>query len=152
MFRMWCKLFDDRGHLIKDTVIKNADPDLNRTRKIFAAIHDACYEFDLAEPIWLDSNVSDFQRHSKVRFTKDNFVEDIEFAYMEIEVIEEDQKHIDFLREEYQLSSAIYQFLCEEYQIRLIYCVYFLRFEKTFRFLTSNYSKNADFTRNPHFS
>ena len=45
MFRMWCKLFDDRGHLIKDTVIKNADSDLNRTRKIFAAIHDACYEF-----------------------------------------------------------------------------------------------------------
>ena len=82
MFRMWCKLFDDRGHLIKDTVIKNADSDLNRTRKIFAAIHDACYEFDLAEPIWLDSNVSEF--------TKDNFVEDIEFAYMEIEVIEED--------------------------------------------------------------
>ena len=75
MFRMWCKLFDDRGHLIKDTVIKNADSDLNRTRKIFAAIHDACYEFDLAEPIWLDSNVSEFQRHSKVRFTKDNFVE-----------------------------------------------------------------------------
>ena len=90
MFRMWCKLFDDRGHLIKDTVIKNADSDLNRTRKIIAAIHDACYEFDLAEPIWLDSNVSEFQRHSKVRFTKDNFVEDIEFAYMEIEVIEED--------------------------------------------------------------
>ena len=80
MFRMWCKLFDDRGHLIKDTVIKNADSDLNRTRKIFAAIHDACYKFDLAEPIWLDSNVSEFQRHSKVRFTKDNFVEDIEFA------------------------------------------------------------------------
>ena len=51
MFRMWCKLFDDRGHLIKDTVIKNADSDLNRTRKIFAAIHDACYKFDLAEPI-----------------------------------------------------------------------------------------------------
>ena len=107
MFRMWCKLFDDRGHLIKDTVIKNADSDLNRTRKIFAAIHDACYEFDLAEPIWLDSNVSEFQRHSKVRFTKDNFVEDIEFAYMEIEVIEEDQKYIDFLREEYQ-SYLIY--------------------------------------------
>ena len=30
MFRMWCKLFDDRGHLIKDTVIKNADSDLKQ--------------------------------------------------------------------------------------------------------------------------
>ena len=87
---MFCKLLDDSGQLIKYTVIKNADADLNRTRKIFAAIHAECYEFDLAEPIWLDSNVSEFQRHSKVRFTKDNYVEDIEFAYMEIEVIEED--------------------------------------------------------------
>ena len=90
MFRMWCKIFDDKQHLIKDTVIKNADPALNRTRKINAAIHDACYEFDLGEPIWLESNITDFQRHSKVRFTKDNFIEDIDFAYMEIQVIEED--------------------------------------------------------------
>lgn len=90
MFRMWCKIFDDKQHLIKDTVIKNADPALNRTRKIYAAIHDACYEFDLGEPIWLKSNITDFQRHSKVRFTKDNFIEDIDFAYMEIQVIEED--------------------------------------------------------------
>ena len=64
MFRMWCKLFDDRGHLIKDTVIKNADSDLNRTRKIFAAIHDACYEFDLAEPIW---SIPMFQNSSATR-------------------------------------------------------------------------------------
>ena len=49
MFRMWCKLFDDRGHLIKDTVIKNADSDLNRTRKIFAAIHDAYMEIEVIE-------------------------------------------------------------------------------------------------------
>lgn len=90
MFRMWCKLFDERQHLLKDIVIKNADSELNRTRKIFSAIHDACYAFDLGEPIWLDSNVKDFQKHSKVRFNRDNFVENIDFAYMEVEVIEED--------------------------------------------------------------
>ena len=53
MFRLWCKLFDESGHLLKDTVIANDNPDLNRTRKIFDGIHDACYEFDLSEPIWL---------------------------------------------------------------------------------------------------
>ena len=90
MFRMWCKLFDDRGHLIKDTVIKNADSELNRTRKIFAAIHDACYEFDLAEPIWLDSNIQEFKRHSKTRFYQDSFIEEIPFDYLELQVIEED--------------------------------------------------------------
>ena len=52
MFRLWCKLFDESGHLLKDTVIANDNPDLNRTRKIFDGIHDACYAFDLSEPIW----------------------------------------------------------------------------------------------------
>lgn len=90
MFRLWCKLFDDGGHLIKDTVIKNNDSELNRTRKIFDGLKEACYEFDLSEPIWLDSNVDTFKRHSKVRFNQDNFIDSIDFAYMEIQVIEED--------------------------------------------------------------
>ena len=90
MFRLWCKLFDDTNHLIKDTVIENSDYNLNRTKKIFDAIRTACYEFDLGEPIWLVSNISEFQRHSKVRFYQDNFIEQIDFSYMEIQVIEED--------------------------------------------------------------
>ncbi|MDD3241105.1 MAG: hypothetical protein PHW47_13720 [Lachnospira sp.] len=90
MFRLWCKLYDDGNHMLKDTVIANNDEKLNRTKKIFDGIHDACYQFDLGQPIWLDSNVTEFQRHSKVRFNKDNFIEHIDFQYMEIEVIEED--------------------------------------------------------------
>ena len=76
--------------MIKDMVAVNDDPELNRTRKIFDGIKEACYTFDLSEPIWLDSNIADFQRHSKVRFTKDNFIDSIDFAYMEVQVIEED--------------------------------------------------------------
>lgn len=90
MFRLWCKLFDDTNHLIQDTVIKNDDTALNRTRKIFDGIRSACYTFDLGEPIWLDANIEAFKRHSKVRFNQDNFIETIDFSYMEIQVIEED--------------------------------------------------------------
>lgn len=90
MFRLWCKLFDDGNHMLKDTVIEDTDAAKNRTRKIFDGIRSACYEFDLGEPIWLDSNVETFQRHSKVRFNQDNFIESIDFSYMEIQVIEED--------------------------------------------------------------
>ncbi len=137
MFRLWCKLFDDTNHmlkdtviinedaalnrtrkifdgirsacyefdlgepiwldcnietfkLLKDTVIINEDAALNRTRKIFDGIRSACYEFDLGEPIWLDCNIETFKRHSKVRFNQDNFIESIDFSYMEIQVIEED--------------------------------------------------------------
>lgn len=89
MFRMWCKIFDENNHLLKDTVVEDAS-DLNRTKKIFNGIRTACYQFDLGEPIWLDSNVSTFKKHAKVRFIQDNFIEHIDFSFMEIEVIEED--------------------------------------------------------------
>lgn len=89
MFRLWCKVFQD-NHLVKDTVIGNDDAELSRTQKIFKAIESACYEFDLGKPIWLDSNIESFKRHSKVRFSQDNFIESIDFDYLEIQVIEED--------------------------------------------------------------
>lgn len=89
MFRLWAKIFKD-NHLIKDTVICNDELTLSRTRKIFAAIDDICYQFNLSKPIWLDSTVADFKKHDKTRFTQDNFIDSIDFDYLEIHVIEED--------------------------------------------------------------
>lgn len=87
MFRMWGKLFKD-NRMLNDTVICN-DSNLNRTRKVYQALEEICYEFDLQTPLWLDTNKTDFIRHSKTRFTTDNFVEEIPFDYLEIQVIEE---------------------------------------------------------------
>lgn len=89
MFRLWAKIFKD-NRMLKDMVVENEDPTLNRTRKIYQAIDDICYEFDLSKPIWLQSTIDDFKRHDKTRFTQDNFIEGIDFDYLEIQVIEED--------------------------------------------------------------
>ena len=89
MFRMWAKIFKE-NRLIKDTVIENDSTTLNRTRKVFDAIDSICYEFDLSKPIWLDATIKDFQVHDKTRFYQDNFIEQIDFDYLEIQVIEED--------------------------------------------------------------
>jgi hypothetical protein len=87
MFRLWAKIFID-NHLIKDMVVCNDTKD-TRTHKVFLAIDEICLAFDLGKPIWLDSTVSDFKRHSKTRFYQDNFIESIDFDYLEIHVIEE---------------------------------------------------------------
>ena len=87
MFRLWGKEFKD-NHMIKDTTICD-DSDDTRTHKIFNALDELCYEFDLSKPIWLDSNIHDFQLHAKTRFGQDQFIEHIEFDYLEIQVIEE---------------------------------------------------------------
>lgn len=88
MFRLWAKEFKN-NRLIRDMVVCNDDPSMTRTKKIFAAIDQICYEFDLSKPIWLDSTVEDFKRHDKTRFTQDNFIDSIDFDFLEIHVIEE---------------------------------------------------------------
>jgi hypothetical protein len=90
MFRLWCKLVDDSRHILRQTTVENGDLTVNRTKKIFDGIEEACHAFDVGQPIWLDANVAEFKRRSKVRFNQDNFIEHIDFAYMEVEVIEED--------------------------------------------------------------
>lgn len=89
MFRLWAKVWKE-NHLVKDMVVENTDLTLNRTKKVFAAVETVCYEYNLSKPIWLESNIRDFQKHDKTRFTQDNFVDQIEFDFLEIHVIEED--------------------------------------------------------------
>lgn len=88
MFRMWGKIMKD-NHLVKDTVAGITDYSLSRTQMVFDSLDSICYEFDLEKPIWLDSSVKEFQLHDKVRFTQDNFIESIDFDFLEIQVIEE---------------------------------------------------------------
>jgi hypothetical protein len=88
MFRLWAKIFTS-NRLIKDITIEDDSKD-TRTHKIFNALEQVCYSFDLSKPIWLDSTINEFKRHSKARFTKDSFVDEIDFDYLEIQVIEED--------------------------------------------------------------
>jgi len=85
---MWAKIIKDT-RIEKDTVISISDYSLSRTSMVFQALEDICYQFDLEKPMWLDSTVKDFQKHSKTRFTQDNFIERIEFDFLEVQVIEE---------------------------------------------------------------
>lgn len=88
MFRIWIKEIQD-NHLLKDLTICD-DSDETRTHKVFNALDRATREFDLPRPIWLDSNVSEFKRLSRTRFTQDSFIEELEFDYLEIQMLEED--------------------------------------------------------------
>lgn len=87
MFRLWGKIWKD-NRLVKDTVICN-DAEDTRTHKTFQALDAICYEFDLSKPIWLDSTIEEFQKRDKTRFNQDNFVDSIDFDYLEIQIIEE---------------------------------------------------------------
>ena len=86
--QLWAKIFKD-NRMLKDTTISDYGQE-TRTHKIFNALDEVCYEFDLGKPIWLENTVNEFKRHAKTRFYQDNFVEEIPFDYLEIQVLEED--------------------------------------------------------------
>ena len=60
MFRLWAKEFKD-NRMLRDTVICD-DSDETRTHKIFNALEEICYEFDLSKPIWLDVTIAEFKK------------------------------------------------------------------------------------------
>ena len=88
MFRMWGKIWKD-NRLVRDTVACQTDYSLSRTQMVFQSLDEICYTFDLGKPIWLDATIAEFKRHAKARFYQDNFVDSIDFDYLEIQVIEE---------------------------------------------------------------
>ena len=55
MFRLWGKIWK-HNRLVKDTVICD-DSDDTRTHKVFRCLEEICYQFDLENPIWLDSSL-----------------------------------------------------------------------------------------------
>ena len=89
MLRLWAKAFKN-SKVLNDIIISDIAEDKNRTRKVFDAVDEVCYEFDLSRPVWLDKNINEFKRRDKTRFDQDNFIDSLEFDYLEIQVIEED--------------------------------------------------------------
>lgn len=88
MFTIWGKVIRDNKILNEMTVTNDSDD--TRTHKVFGALNEMCYKFDLSRPLWLDKNIRDFKNFSKTRFTQDSFIDTIEFDYLEIQILEED--------------------------------------------------------------
>ncbi|MBQ4059335.1 MAG: hypothetical protein IJD40_10430 [Lachnospiraceae bacterium] len=89
MFRVWGKIIK-QNRLVKDMVVEIEEYNISRTQKVYQALDNMCYEFDLAKPIWLELNKKDFIQNARTRFTQDSFIEEIDFDYLDFQVIEEE--------------------------------------------------------------
>ena len=86
--RILAKIVESR-RIVRETVIEDHTGS-SRTEKVLKSLEAACFEFDLAVPMWLDANIREFQRSARVRFTQDSFVEPVDFQYLELQVLDED--------------------------------------------------------------
>lgn len=90
MFRLWGKVYKN-SKVIQDTVISIEDRNSTIEKKADQALFDICMAFDLQKPLWLKDNHKDFKQFQRTCFRKDHFIEQIDFDYLEIEVIENDK-------------------------------------------------------------
>ena len=88
MFRMWGKLVKN-NRTIQDTVAEIPYGSLTRTQMVFQALDEICVRLDLGKPIWLDTNIREFQLRDRTRFGQDQFIETIDFDFLEIQIIKE---------------------------------------------------------------
>ncbi|MBQ7534772.1 MAG: hypothetical protein IJT43_04045 [Stomatobaculum sp.] len=88
MFRLWGKCVK-QNRLLRDIIVCDNDYSKSRTQMVMDAVSEVCRSFDLAEPIWLDSNIDEFRRLDHTRFRQDSFIEQLDFDYLEIRVLEE---------------------------------------------------------------
>jgi len=88
MFRIWGRCIKD-SRTVREITVSDGDYTKNRTRMVTDALTEICRAFDLAEPIWLDKNIREFQQRARTSFTADSFVEEIDFDRLELRVLEE---------------------------------------------------------------
>lgn len=77
------------NRIIAETVVTDPCEEKSRTQKVLDSLNKICMELNLQVPIWLDSQIREFQRSSNTSFGRDSFIEDTDFDFLEIQVIEE---------------------------------------------------------------
>lgn len=92
MFRLWGKVYKNNT-IIKDTVIEQNENAMSKDDLTYDCLDKICYEFDLQHPMWLNDNYKDYPTYGKTSFKQDHFIEQIDFDYLEIEIIKDEKEN-----------------------------------------------------------
>ena len=88
MYRLWGKIYKN-NNIISDTVFELDTPGISAEEKLDQGLVALCYHFDIQKPMWFSSNDSEYELIGKTRFADQHFIEDIDFDFFEIEIVED---------------------------------------------------------------
>lgn len=87
MIKLWGKIITNNQILNQNVVV--CAEDIKYEEQLKKCMIELCYNFDIAKPYWLTKNLMEYNKLKRAFFTQDNFIEEITFDKLEIEVIEE---------------------------------------------------------------
>ena len=88
MLRLWTRVIR-HNKIVEEAVTESPQPD--EPSAVAEALHAACVRLDIARPMWLSLNDKDMEEYRRTTLTQENFLEDIHFDRMEIEILEEEE-------------------------------------------------------------
>lgn len=90
MLKLWGKLI--KHHKIVRDVVLDMTLITDSAQTVRAALDDFAPALDIARPIWLPKNETDLTKFIITRFYPDQFMENVDFDWLEIEIIGDDRK------------------------------------------------------------
>lgn len=90
MLKLWGKLI--KHHKIVRDVVLDMTLITDSAQTVRAALDDFAPALDIARPIWLPKNETDLTKFIITRFYPDQFMESVDFDWLEIEIIGDDRK------------------------------------------------------------
>ena len=90
MLKLWGKLI--KHHKIVRDVVLDRALITDSAQTVRAALNDFAPALDIARPIWLPKNETDLTKFIITRFYPDQFMESVDFDWLEIEIIGDDRK------------------------------------------------------------
>jgi hypothetical protein len=87
MIKLWGKIITNNH--IKNQHVVVINEGIEYQEELKKCIIDICYNFDIQKPYWLNKNLIEYNKIKKTSFTQDNFIEEIFFDKLVIEVLEE---------------------------------------------------------------
>ena len=88
MLRLWPRVIR-RNKIIEETVTKSSLA--HEPSAVAEALQAACVQLDIARPMWLSLNDRDMEDYRRTTLNQDNFMEEIHFDRMEIEILEDEE-------------------------------------------------------------
>jgi len=89
MLRLWTRVIR-HNKIIEEAVTVSALED--ECAALAKALQEACVQMDIARPLWLSINERDIEEYRRTTLNQDNFLEDIHFDRMELEILEDEDQ------------------------------------------------------------
>lgn len=90
MYKLWAKKIS-KNHIINSVVVKNKE-DISLLYKRDKCLKEICQKLDISVPVWLKKHDQEFSQFKYVTFYPQDFIDEVDFDKLEVELIDDDKK------------------------------------------------------------